>query len=128
MKRIGLIIMGLLAHGAFANYYSVPAPEEFKEAARFKDTKATAVLKDGVLSVTYDLPTELAGKHCIDFTGKVNGNFAQVSGKGVNGVCLLSKGKPLTCMLCYPDLIIDEAAGDDAIKQSMLNRIAGQRC
>ncbi len=120
MKTLSLLILGMMAQIGFAASYSVPVPAKLLDFANYPDTKASGTMKEGVLSVEYFLPTALVGKKapCLTFTGKAESAFIPVSGKHVHGVCMLSKLKPMTCVLRYPELQIDEPSRDEAIKEA----------
>jgi hypothetical protein len=120
MKIFSLLMLGTMAQCSFGASYAVPVPAELADYAYYSNTKAVGSIKDKVLTVQYHLPQALVGKKapCLVFTGKAEAAFIQVSGNHVYGVCMQSKEKPLTCLLRYPQLEIDEVSRDEAIKET----------
>ena len=120
MKTLSLFLLTLLSQTTFAAGYSVPVPDDLADHAHYSNTVANGAIKDGVLTVYYELPATLVGKSApgLTFTGKATGAFITVSGKFVNGVCMRSKVKPMTCVLRYPGLEINAASRDEAIRET----------
>ncbi len=114
-----LLMLSLLSPTLFAASYSVPVPEALVNFAHYTNTVAVGAMKDGVLTVDYDLPATLVGKNQpgLTFTGKAAGKFVPVAGKNVNGVCMRASNR-LTCLLRYPGLKIDAVTRDEAIQET----------
>ena len=122
MKTLNLVLAFHLALGAgMAATYSVPVPTDLVDHAHWDISgHASAQLTGNQLSVRYGLPADIVGegKGHFAFTGKVgNSPFVNVQGRGVFGTCMLANGKPLTCMLKYPELAIDSAVVDQSLAQ-----------
>jgi hypothetical protein len=118
MKFQFLGLLYVLSSLLSAASYQVPVPFDLTDYSRWASIEATAKLENSQLSVTYQLPSELVGKNAppISFTGKVADNFSEVTGKHVRGYCMISEDKPLTCLLHYPQSIVNENAQDEALK------------
>lgn len=129
MKLISLFT-ALFALAANAYVYHVPAPNNLQAESEYMPTSATATVTNGMLSVHYCLPASLVGDKApeFSFTGTVTTDFTEVSGSDVYGYCMFAKDKPLTCMLKYPGLDIDDTSRDQAIQKDfptdVSNRIA----
>lgn len=117
MRPVFLLIAITFASLASAAPYTVPVPAELYPHARFDAHDVKISLEKGLLEVSYCLPTELVGGTAptFQFTGEIKGNFVEVSGDHVDGVCMVAKDKPVTCMLKYPGLRIDTESRDAAL-------------
>lgn len=120
MKIQLLGILSLITSLLQAASYQVPVPADLSDYSRWASIEASAEMTKGELSVFYDLPATLVGKNAasIHFTGKVEGNFAAVSGTDVRGYCMLSEDKPMTCMLHYPRSIVNGNSQLEALKEA----------
>lgn len=127
MKKL-VVAVSFLATQAIAVTYSVPVPAELASDALFSTT-GVAKLKGKTLEVGYHLPEELVGKNGpgLHFTGTVTSQFVKVAGNGVNGVCMLSEAKPLSCMLKYPDLVIDTVSRDEVLRSKFFGDALNRR-
>lgn len=118
IKNIYFLFFALVAPVSYAASYSVPVPTELADHNVWGLTKAVAQLDEKKLDITYQLPPELVGTTCgpFHFTGTLSGSFADVSGDGVYGTCMQAGEDRLTCILKYPDMVIDEQSRDAAME------------
>ena len=129
-KSIVLSLIAIASQFALAGTYSVPVPDGLLSASKW-ETDATAYVSGSDITVSYLLPEGLVGKGVDPFVfrGSPSGqSFFSVSGDGVFGTCMLSDAKPLTCMLKYPGLRINEESRNEALKshfsgQALLDRM-----
>ncbi len=130
MKTLKLLLLGVLSQTGFASSYSVPVPESLADFAHYTNTVANGSIKNGVLTVEYELPEALVGKitPSLVFNGRVTaGPFINVSGQFIRGTCMRTKLKPLTCMLHYSGLMIDAASRDAVIKETFSGEMLAAR-
>jgi len=116
-----LFLMATIGQFAIASgSYEVPASAELAAHAKWERIEASAEISDGELKIRYCLPSDLVGKrlHQIVAMGQVDGKFVAVSGKHVSGYCMISLGKPLTCILRYPKMPIDVVSRDESLRQN----------
>jgi len=115
------VVFQLAATVGMASTYSVPVPTDLVDHSHWNISgHSSAKLTGSTLTVRYQLPADLVGegKGRFQFTGEVGDSpFVNVKGSGVYGTCMQANGKPLTCMLKYPELAIDPTAVDQAIGQ-----------
>jgi len=118
MKKIVVLMTLVSAFVANATVYHVPVPDALQSASEYTPTLSDATVTNGILTVHYCLPPVLVGDKApeFSFTGPMSKNFVEVKGDDVYGYCMVSTDKPLTCMLKYPGLSIDEASRNQAIK------------
>lgn len=110
----------ITTQSVMANSYSTPVPPELASENTWFPITAEATLVNRDLTIRYQLPEDLVGKNQPGITARgksTGGSFIQVLGDDVEGVCMISNAKPLTCMLKYPDTIIDVPSRDEALKQ-----------
>ncbi len=114
------ILTSVISTAAFAASYRVPVPADLDSSAIWNEIRAEASISGDTLSGTYRLPIDLAGARApaYHFTGKVERTFVHVSGEGVNGYCKLSENKPMTCLLEYPDLVVETTSRDEALNRN----------
>ena len=118
MRPILFFLITLVSHLTHAGSYQVPAPAELVKESNWENVTSSAKIESGVLTIKYCLPTDLVGTHLpmIEASGKVSSDFIKVSGDDVVGVCMRSSQKPLTCMLRYPGMPIDDGSRDESLR------------
>lgn len=120
MKTL-LLMSALVTQVSFAATYSVPVTADLAEHAAWPLAKnaAHATLTGDQLEVSYGLPLSLVGKPSgYEFTGTVENGFAEVSGDGVHGICMLAGDVRLSCMLKYPRLHINPEVADKELAKT----------
>jgi hypothetical protein len=120
MKALTLALLLLLSKNLVAATYGVPVPENLAAFGHFNLTGAHAKITGRQLEVTYSLPQELVGTNRppLTFKGILNEPFVAVKGTNVGGICMVLDEQPLTCMLRYPNRIIDEPSRADFLKDT----------
>ena len=102
----------------YAASYSVPAPADLGPQAFWDRIEASAKIESNLLTIEYRLPDDLIGKDkpCIIAKGAVlKSSFIPVAGDNVEGYCMQSAIKPLTCMLKYPSTVVDSESRDKVL-------------
>jgi hypothetical protein len=103
--------------------YHVPVPAELSQFANFEVSDAEIQIANNKINLSYRLPTELVGpiENKVILSGRIRERrILKLRGPNSKATCINSETQ-LECKVSYPDLVIDSAAVEAHLRETILD-------